>query len=209
MESSNVIFSKTRDENYLAYLFIELILVFVITSVGTGLLIFFSVGRADSQRNTNNIEFLFENPFIYVLICLTAAIIAMGLILHFRNRNYIVGYAFNNETLSLRLSYRGLLKKDIKSIEIPYSELLWRSEEHTSELQSRPHFVCCLLLEKKKRISATSRTITSIYKPISRACATAHSPRFRSGSSMCWIPIGITTAGTSGPCRSSSPSSSG
>src|SRR5690554_7489594 len=24
-----------------------------------------------------------------------------------------------------------------------------RSEEHTSELQSRPHLVCCLLLEKK------------------------------------------------------------
>src|SRR5690554_3649402 len=27
---------------------------------------------------------------------------------------------------------------------------LWRSEEHTSELQSRPHLVCRLLLEKKK-----------------------------------------------------------
>src|SRR3989442_10892237 len=26
----------------------------------------------------------------------------------------------------------------------------WRSEEHTSELQSRPHLVCRLLLEKKK-----------------------------------------------------------
>src|SRR5690554_7422606 len=26
-----------------------------------------------------------------------------------------------------------------------------RSEEHTSELQSRPHIVCRLLLEKKKR----------------------------------------------------------
>src|SRR3989442_6855100 len=26
-----------------------------------------------------------------------------------------------------------------------------RSEEHTSELQSRPHLVCRLLLEKKKR----------------------------------------------------------
>src|SRR3989442_3212441 len=25
----------------------------------------------------------------------------------------------------------------------------WRSEEHTSELQSRPHLVCRLLLEKK------------------------------------------------------------
>src|SRR5436305_8107171 len=28
-----------------------------------------------------------------------------------------------------------------------------RSEEHTSELQSRPHLVCRLLLEKKKRKS--------------------------------------------------------
>src|SRR5690554_7697902 len=33
-----------------------------------------------------------------------------------------------------------------------WSVLAWfvRSEEHTSELQSRPHLVCRLLLEKKK-----------------------------------------------------------
>src|SRR6266498_5703154 len=30
-----------------------------------------------------------------------------------------------------------------------------RSEEHTSELQSRPHLVCRLLLEKKNRIRST------------------------------------------------------
>src|SRR5690554_7582811 len=29
----------------------------------------------------------------------------------------------------------------------------YRSEEHTSELQSRPHLVCRLLLEKKKNTS--------------------------------------------------------
>src|SRR6266699_2609792 len=29
--------------------------------------------------------------------------------------------------------------------------MLQRSEEHTSELQSRPHLVCRLLLEKKKK----------------------------------------------------------
>src|SRR5690554_7379855 len=29
--------------------------------------------------------------------------------------------------------------------------LIYRSEEHTSELQSRPHLVCRLLLEKKKK----------------------------------------------------------
>src|SRR5690554_7785449 len=32
---------------------------------------------------------------------------------------------------------------------------LLRSEEHTSELQSRPHLVCRLLLEKKKNSSST------------------------------------------------------
>src|SRR5436305_9043074 len=33
----------------------------------------------------------------------------------------------------------------------PLFELSRRSEEHTSELQSRPHLVCRLLLEKKKK----------------------------------------------------------
>src|SRR2546422_4729453 len=31
------------------------------------------------------------------------------------------------------------------------ASLKWRSEEHTSELQSRLHLVCRLLLEKKKK----------------------------------------------------------
>src|SRR2546422_6377874 len=33
--------------------------------------------------------------------------------------------------------------------------LFWRSEEHTSELQSRLHLVCRLLLEKKKKNQST------------------------------------------------------
>src|SRR2546422_4155701 len=35
--------------------------------------------------------------------------------------------------------------------DVSYEE--WRSEEHTSELQSRLHLVCRLLLEKKKNTS--------------------------------------------------------
>src|SRR5882757_6144586 len=31
------------------------------------------------------------------------------------------------------------------------SDIRWRSEEHTSELQSRQYLVCRLLLEKKKK----------------------------------------------------------
>src|SRR2546429_6548520 len=38
-----------------------------------------------------------------------------------------------------------------------------RSEEHTSELQSRLHLVCRLLLEKKKKHN--TETIHEIYKP--------------------------------------------
>src|SRR5690554_7738993 len=34
----------------------------------------------------------------------------------------------------------------------------WRSEEHTSELQSRPHLVCRLLLEKKKTASSQAHS---------------------------------------------------
>src|SRR5690625_6041855 len=42
-----------------------------------------------------------------------------------------------------------------------YSEPVERSEEHTSELQSRGHLVCCLLPEKKKtRTSGCTATKT-------------------------------------------------
>src|SRR2546422_1201577 len=37
----------------------------------------------------------------------------------------------------------------------------FRSEEHTSELQSRLHLVCRLLLEKKKRYHLCSKTYNS------------------------------------------------
>src|SRR3712207_8275300 len=35
---------------------------------------------------------------------------------------------------------------------------IWRSEEHTSELQSRQYLVCRLLLEKKKQPRRSSRS---------------------------------------------------
>src|SRR5258708_27078802 len=39
------------------------------------------------------------------------------------------------------------------------SLLLYRSEEHTSELQSPDHLVCRLLLEKKKKIRGRAVTL--------------------------------------------------
>src|SRR5436309_12359914 len=41
-----------------------------------------------------------------------------------------------------------------------------RSEEHTSELQSRENLVCRLLLEKKKKNKKTSEILTSRQTPL-------------------------------------------
>src|SRR2546422_7790941 len=39
-----------------------------------------------------------------------------------------------------------------------------RSEEHTSELQSRLHLVCRLLLEKKKKKHKTRELLNTVYR---------------------------------------------
>src|SRR2546429_5313436 len=47
-----------------------------------------------------------------------------------------------------------------------------RSEEHTSELQSRLHLVCRLLLEKKKTRTSPPGTIAPQHRsPLTTACA--------------------------------------
>src|SRR2546422_7759477 len=50
-----------------------------------------------------------------------------------------------------------------------------RSEEHTSELQSRLHLVCRLLLEKKKQVQNTKSTA-----PCSHNCFQLHDPLINS-----------------------------
>src|SRR2546429_6325142 len=45
-----------------------------------------------------------------------------------------------------------------------------RSEEHTSELQSRLHLVCRLLLEKKKNCTRNATTRTRLTLPPATSC---------------------------------------
>src|SRR5690554_7064505 len=54
-----------------------------------------------------------------------------------------------NALASCMLTIMGIKAKEL-NIDISQSRAEVRSEEHTSELQSRPHLVCRLLLEKKK-----------------------------------------------------------
>ena len=50
-----------------------------------------------------------------------------------------------------------MTRKSSKRLLKPFTkELLTRSEEHTSELQSRRNLVCRLLLEKKKKNNDTT-----------------------------------------------------
>src|SRR3989442_10851521 len=51
-----------------------------------------------------------------------------------------------------------------------------RSEEHTSELQSRPHLVCRLLLEKKKNPNPPVRRTSNYELRLSSASSTTLRP---------------------------------
>src|SRR2546422_3483271 len=58
-----------------------------------------------------------------------------------------------------------------------------RSEEHTSELQSRLHLVCRLLLEKKKKVEIAARLTSGLRYPLPVVCppprAAFYAPRRR------------------------------
>src|SRR5690625_7026856 len=47
---------------------------------------------------------------------------------------------------------------------VPITTNFFRSEEHTSELQSRGHIVCRLLLEKKKQENLKNYTTSNYHK---------------------------------------------
>src|SRR5438876_4820856 len=71
-------------------------------------------------------------------------------------RSYPVGILANNGVLFAESSQKGAHFIELAcKRRVPLDEV--RSEEHTSELQSPVHFVCRLLLEKKKRLACGAR----------------------------------------------------
>src|SRR5690554_7530411 len=88
------------------------------------------------------IQTLPDNPGVYQYYDKDGKILYVGKAKNLKKRvsSYFTKVHENGKT-------RVLVKKiaTIKHIVVPT-----RSEEHTSELQSRPHLVCRLLLEKKK-----------------------------------------------------------
>src|SRR5690554_7665935 len=88
-----------------------------------------------TSDNLDFIEYLFNSNLI-----LSKELINddLGLSLNHCLENEVSKYIGNNHII-----YKYFFDKDYFEID--------RSEEHTSELQSRPHLVCRLLLEKKKK----------------------------------------------------------
>lgn len=115
--------SQTQNENYISYLMMELIMAAVLTFIGAGLIIFYVAGKSETRSDSGILKYLFDNPFYLILLCLVPVIIAIGTLLYFRNRNYIIGYKFDYDNGKLAIEYRGLGKK-IYSEEIDFENLL-------------------------------------------------------------------------------------
>src|SRR5205809_2999408 len=77
---------------------------------------------------------------------------ATGAVEELKKRPYVVVFVI--------LAVVTLVELNVYSLGLPHVEaiviLVIRSEEHTSELQSRLHLVCRLLLEKKKKKDNTT-----------------------------------------------------
>src|SRR3712207_8592459 len=77
----------------------------------------------------------------------------------FRSHNYALTADENLADFQARIFLRGKITAEVPEQFRPAARVLaptfvdyFRSEEHTSELQSRQYLVCRLLLEKKKTI---------------------------------------------------------
>src|SRR2546422_6014658 len=74
-------------------------------------------------------------------------------------RSVPFGGAFAAPYAPQEFDFSGLDGVAYGTVEAAEIEFLRRSEEHTSELQSRLHLVCRLLLEKKKNTASTTELV--------------------------------------------------
>src|SRR2546429_3696021 len=81
-----------------------------------------------------------------------------------RRSSDLIGQCFDDEALGSRI--HGWHQQLCRACRATAGSLsIGRSEEHTSELQSRLHLVCRLLLEKKKNHTLTTSPCRSVHQP--------------------------------------------
>src|SRR5690554_2816043 len=88
-----------------------------------------------------------KRPVLLTVLVILSAIYIIGSLLAVTSA--LISGPLSEEALETELE--GLYELSAELSANGAGEQLARSEEHTSELQSRPHLVCRLLLEKKKK----------------------------------------------------------
>src|SRR2546422_6376414 len=85
----------------------------------------------------------------------------------FRSATNLAGVGIKSRMITMeRATFQtAWLSKKLKGICVCIHAVYGRSEEHTSELQSRLHLVCRLLLEKKKMNTQTGICSATAFTP--------------------------------------------
>ena len=98
-------------------------MVSVVTFLGVAIVVFYLVGKSDVRSNSNKLEYLFDHPFIFAMICFAPVLISIAFVCYYRKRNYIVGYHFDDDLNVLQIVYRGISAKNSSSVAIVYQDL--------------------------------------------------------------------------------------
>src|SRR3989449_4323617 len=104
---------------------------------------------------------LFAAYAVFGLVVIATAILLRALLRHDFTLEYVAAYS--SSTLPTQYTIAALWGGQKGSLLFwsllltLFTTIVQRSEEHTSELQSRLHLVCRLLLEKKKRQRRAAR----------------------------------------------------
>src|SRR3712207_7626298 len=106
--------------------------------------------------------------WIWIIVAIVVVAIIVGVVLFLRKRGTSRADANRRKAADIRQQAQ---ETDLAARERE------RSEEHTSELQSRQYLVCRLLLEKKKTIHALRLLL---FRPARRRKTRSHAPACRS-----------------------------
>ncbi|MGB1295869.1 MAG: hypothetical protein ACPG6V_10335 [Flavobacteriales bacterium] len=140
-----MIYSKQKDTRLINQLGLELFFTILVSSLIFAGIIFYALG----DSNSDYLEFLFDNPFIFVMVCLGPSLLIAGLLIIKRWTNYIVGFDFDKEKEELVLAYKTLFSKDSQIIKIPFHNIKYKAFILNSSF-SEPEKGINILWNKKK-----------------------------------------------------------
>jgi len=118
-----MIVSKTYRENYISYLMFEIFMVAITTGIMIACIVFYIAAASIGRRGKGNpflINFLVDNGWVYLLLCVIPALISLIFVLFYLRRKYIVGFKADEEYIHMQV--RGLSIKSLKEVTIKRSD---------------------------------------------------------------------------------------